>query len=90
VKALEAGPSSIYGDLAALRLAKAQVDAGKNEALATLRGVKVEGDLQRVVDQRVAACWWPPASDEAIKLLGSATKQQPGNPWRCADGAGQA
>jgi predicted negative regulator of RcsB-dependent stress response len=29
VKALEAGPSSIYGDLAALQLAKAQVDAGQ-------------------------------------------------------------
>ncbi len=75
VKALEAGPNSIYGDLADLQLAKAQVDAGKNEeALATLRGVKVEGDLQRVVDQRVARLLVATGkSDEAIKLLGSAT-----------------
>jgi len=75
VKALEAGPSSIYGDLAALQLAKAQVDAGKNEeALATLRAVKVEGDLQRVVDQRVARLLVATGKgDEAIKLLGSAT-----------------
>ena len=75
VKALEAGPSSIYGDLAALQLAKAQVDAGKNEeALATLRAVKVESDLQRVVDQRVARLLVATGkSDEAIKLLGSAT-----------------
>ena len=57
------------------QLAKAQVDAGKNEeALATLRNVKVEGDLQRVVDQRVARLLVATGkSDEAIKLLGSAT-----------------
>jgi predicted negative regulator of RcsB-dependent stress response len=54
--------------------------------------VKVEGDLQRVVDQRVARLLVATGkSDEAIKLLGSADRQQqPGNPWRCADGAGQA
>jgi predicted negative regulator of RcsB-dependent stress response len=47
--------------------------AKNEEALATLRAVKVEGDLQRVVDQRVALLVATGKSIEAIKLLGSAT-----------------
>ncbi len=75
VKALDAGPSNIYSELAALQLAKAQVDAGKNdEALATLRAVKVEGDLKHVVDQRIARLLVATGKgDEAIALLGGAT-----------------
>ncbi|MBD8635360.1 tetratricopeptide repeat protein [Stenotrophomonas sp. 169] len=75
VKALDAGPSNIYSELAALQLAKAQVEAGKNDdALATLRAVSVEGDLKHVVDQRIARLLVATGKgDEAIKLLGSAT-----------------
>lgn len=75
VATLESGPENIYSELAALQLAKAQVEAGKNdEALATLRGVKVEGDLQRVVDQRIARLLVATGKHaEAITLLGSAT-----------------
>ncbi|WMJ68892.1 tetratricopeptide repeat protein [Stenotrophomonas sp. 24(2023)] len=74
VKALD-GSTGIYGDLAALQLAKAQVDAGKNEeALATLRALKVEGDLKRVVDLRIARLLVATGKgEEAVKLLGSAT-----------------
>lgn len=75
VKALDAGPSNIYAELAALQLAKAQVEAGKNdEALATLRAVDVDGDLKRVVDQRIARLLVATGKgEEAIKLLGTAT-----------------
>ncbi len=75
VKALDAGPSNIYSELAALQLAKAQVEAGRNdEALATLRAVKVDGDLKRVVDQRIARLLVATGKgDEAITLLGGAT-----------------
>lgn len=53
---LGAGKSAgIYVDLAALDLAKAQVDAGKNdEAIKTLRGINADGPLKLVVDQRLA------------------------------------
>lgn len=75
VKALESGPSNIYSELAALQLAKAQVDAGRNDdALATLRAVTVEGDLKRVVDQRIARLLVAGGKGaDAIALLGSAT-----------------
>jgi len=75
VKALDAGPSNIYSELAALQLAKAQVEAGKNdEALATLRALKVEGDLKHVVDQRIARLLVATGKGaEAIALLGVAT-----------------
>ncbi len=74
VRALEAGPSNIYAELASLQLAKAQVEAGKDEeALATLRALKVEGEFQRVVDQRVARLLVATGkSAEAITLMGAA------------------
>lgn len=71
---LSAGKSAgIYVDLAALDLAKAQVEAGKNdEAIKTLRGIKAEGPLKQVVEQRLARLLietQQPA--EAAKLLAS-------------------
>lgn len=74
VKTLEAGPSNIYSELAALQLAKAQVDAGKNDdALATLRALKLDGDMQAVVNQRIARLLVAAGkADEAIALLAQA------------------
>ncbi|QIO87934.1 membrane protein [Stenotrophomonas rhizophila] len=74
VKTLEGGKANIYADLAALQLAKAQVDAGKDEAaLATLRAISADAEFKPVIDQRVARLLVATGkSDEAIKLLGSA------------------
>src|SRR5690606_34253371 len=74
VAALDAGPANIYSELASLQLAKAQVDAGKNDdALATLRALKVEGELKQVVDQRIARLLVATGKGaEAIALLGDA------------------
>ena len=53
--ALLAGQKGVYATLAALRVAKAQVEAGKTEeALATLRGIQAEPGLKSVVDERIA------------------------------------
>lgn len=53
--ALASGQSGIYGELAALRLAKAQVEAGKNEdAIKVLRGVQSDDLFKLIVDQRLA------------------------------------
>ena len=75
VKALENGKSSLYADLAAMQLAKAQVDAGKNdEALATLRGIQAEPEFKTAIDQRIARLLIAGGkADEAIKQLGSAS-----------------
>ncbi|WP_313455745.1 tetratricopeptide repeat protein [Stenotrophomonas sp.] len=75
VKALEGGKSSLYADLAAMQLAKAQVDSGKNdEALATLRGIQAEPEFKTAIDQRIARLLIAGGkSDEAIKQLGSAS-----------------
>ncbi len=75
VKALEGGKANIYVDLAALELAKAQVDAGKNEeALATLRAIKADPEFKPVIDQRVARLLVATGkTEDAIKQLGSAT-----------------
>ncbi len=75
VKTLEAGKVQVYGDLAALQLAKAQVDAGKNEeALATLRAIKADPEYKAAIDQRIARLLIATGkNDEAIALLGSAT-----------------
>ena len=75
VKALEGGKSSLYADLAAMQLAKAQVDAGKNdEALATLRGIQAEPEFKTAIDQRIARLLIAGGkSDEAIKQLGTAS-----------------
>ncbi|MDL5364839.1 tetratricopeptide repeat protein [Xanthomonas sp. NCPPB 2654] len=76
--ALQQGPANIYAELAALRLAKAHADAGKyDQALATLRGLKTEGELKLLVDQRVARLLIQTGkSDEALKLLASADDNQ--------------
>ena len=75
VKELESGKANIYADLAALQLAKAQVDAGKNEdALATLRAIKADPEFKPVIEQRVARLLVATGkTDDAIKQLGTAT-----------------
>lgn len=75
LKDLEGGNASIYADLAALQLAKAQVEAGKNEdALATLRAISADPEIKPVVEQRIARLLVATGkTEEAIKLLSSAT-----------------
>ncbi|MCC8539529.1 YfgM family protein [Xanthomonas codiaei] len=74
IVALDDGKGGIYAELAALRLAKAQVDAGKNaEAIKTLRDVPAEGELKQIVQQRLARVLIESGKpDEAIKLLADA------------------
>ncbi|MCL7714020.1 YfgM family protein [Stenotrophomonas mori] len=71
VAALEGGKAGIYADLAALELAKAQVEAGRNDdAIATLRGLKAEGEFRTLVDQRIARLLIETGKpDEAAQLL---------------------
>jgi len=75
VKDLESGKANIYADLAALQLAKAQVDAGKNEdALATLRAIKADPEFKPVIEQRVARLLVATGkTEDTIKQLGTAT-----------------
>ena len=64
-----------YANLAALRLAKAQVDAGQAEAaMATLRGIKAEDQtLQSLVDLRLARLLTDAGKgEESLKVLGEA------------------
>jgi predicted negative regulator of RcsB-dependent stress response len=63
-----------YANLAALRLAKAQVDAGQAEvAIATLRGIKADQTLQSLVDLRLARLLTDAGKgEEALKILGDA------------------
>lgn len=65
---------SAYADLAALRLAKMQVEAGDSEqAIATLGEVNADPALQPLVQVRLARLLVDAdRSDEAIKALGSA------------------
>lgn len=74
VAALEGGKAGIYAELAALELAKAQVEAGKHEdAIKTLRGLKVEGEFKTLIDQRIARLLIEAGKpDEALSLLGNA------------------
>jgi predicted negative regulator of RcsB-dependent stress response len=74
VAALAEVDSGIYTDLAAMELAKAQVEAGKSEdAIATLRKLKTEGEFKLLIDQRIARLLIETGkADEAVKLLGSA------------------
>lgn len=62
---------SAYPDLAALQLAKAQVDAGQAEAaIATLRGIQADAALKPLVDLRLARLLTESGkSDEALKVL---------------------
>ena len=66
-----AGQEGAYATLAALRVAKVQVDAGKlDEAVATLRAVKADAELAGVVQQRLAQLLAASGkADEALKLL---------------------
>ncbi|WP_045738903.1 tetratricopeptide repeat protein [Xanthomonas sp. MUS 060] len=68
---LQQGSSDMYVVLAGLRLAKAQVDADKNDAaLATLRALKADAEMKPLVDQRMASLLLQahkPA--DALKLL---------------------
>ncbi|MGB3392017.1 MAG: tetratricopeptide repeat protein [Stenotrophomonas sp.] len=74
VAALEGGKAGIYADLAALELAKAQVEAGKHEdAITTLRGLKVDGEFKTLIDQRIARLLIETGKpEEALALLGTA------------------
>jgi predicted negative regulator of RcsB-dependent stress response len=63
VKALDDGKANIYSDLAALQLAKAQVEAGKNDP-----------EFQPVIEQRIARLLLATGkTDDAIKALGTAS-----------------
>ncbi len=75
VAKLQGGDANIYADLAALRLAKAQVDAGQAEAaIATLRALKPEPSLKSLVDLRLARLLIDAGKgDEALKVLGDAS-----------------
>lgn len=63
-----------YSDLAALRLAKAQVEAGQTDAaMASLRAIKAEASLKPLVDLRLARLLLDSGKpEEALKLLGEA------------------
>ncbi|AKC85441.1 YfgM family protein [Pseudoxanthomonas suwonensis] len=69
--ALLAGQAGTYATLAALRVAKSQVEAGKaEEAIATLRGIQAEPTLQPVVNERLAQLLNATGKpDEALKAL---------------------
>lgn len=74
VAALEGGKAGIYADLASLELAKAQVEAGKNDdAIKTLRALKTEGEFKTLIDQRIARLLIETGkAQEALALIGSA------------------
>ncbi|MET0288642.1 MAG: tetratricopeptide repeat protein [Pseudoxanthomonas sp.] len=67
--------AGVYGTLAQLSLAKAQVDGKKlDDAISTLRSVKPEPALRSVVNQRLARLLIETGKpEEAIKVLGDAT-----------------
>lgn len=73
---LRTGESSTYADLAALRLASAQVVAGKtNEAIETLRSIDSKSDpaLRSLVNLRLARLLIDAGkADDAIAVLGNA------------------
>jgi predicted negative regulator of RcsB-dependent stress response len=63
-----------YAGLAALQLAKAQVDAGQAEAaIATLRSVKADASLQPLVNVRLSKLLIDAGkAEDALKMLGDA------------------
>ena len=71
VAALDAGSASVYATLASLRLAKAQVEAGKNDdAIKTLRAVPEDGEFSAIVAQRLARLLVESGKPEqAVQLL---------------------
>ncbi len=70
-----AAENELYANLAALRLAKAQVESSKrDEAIATLKAIKPTAELKPVVDLRLARLLADAGKhDEALKLIGNAT-----------------
>lgn len=74
LKSLEAESEGIYVDLAALSLAKAQVEAGQiDQAITSLRGLKADGDFQIIVNQRIARLLIESGKPaDALKVLGNA------------------
>lgn len=64
----------LYAELAALRLAKAQVESGKTEeAIASLKAIKPSAELKPVINLRLARLLADAGkSDEANKLLAGA------------------
>ena len=70
-----AAENELYANLAALRLAKAQVESSKrDEAIATLKAIKPTAELKAVVDLRLARLLADAGKhDEALKLIGNAT-----------------
>ncbi|WP_313492641.1 tetratricopeptide repeat protein [Stenotrophomonas sp.] len=74
VAALGGGKAGIYADLAALELAKAQVEAGKSDdAIKTLRALKAEGEFKTLIDQRIARLLIENGKpQEALTLLANA------------------
>lgn len=77
LSALRKGKASTYANLASLRLASAQVAAGKNDqAIATLRNVDAKSDpaLQSLVNLRLARLLIESGkADQALKVLGEAS-----------------
>jgi predicted negative regulator of RcsB-dependent stress response len=75
VAKLQAGDAHVYADLAAMRLAQAQVDAGKEDAaIATLRGAKADASLQPLVQLRLARLLTATGkAEEALKIVGEAS-----------------
>lgn len=69
-----AGQKGVYAQLAALRVAKAQVEAGKlDDAIATLRGIEADPELAPVVQQRLAQLLLASGRhEEALKALDGA------------------
>lgn len=70
-----ADENELYANLAALRLAKAQVESGKrDDAIATLKAIKPAAELKPVVDLRLARLLADAGKhDEALKLIGNAS-----------------
>lgn len=75
VAKLQAGDANVYADLAAMRLAQAQVDAGKEDAaIVTLRGAKADASLQPLVQLRLARLLTATGkAEEALKIVGEAS-----------------
>lgn len=67
--------NAVYSELAGLRLAKAQVEAGKHEAaIATLRAIQHDPALQPLVNARLARLLIDTGKPaEAVKVLGEAS-----------------
>ncbi len=68
------GKDGVYADLAALQLAKAQVEAGQRDAaITTLRAIQADSSLHAIVQQRLARLLIDAGKhDEALKLVADA------------------